>query len=445
MLESAGSEACRPDALDSQFGLHPDGYHLSTEQAQAILDLRLHRLTALEQDKIIQEFKELLKVIEDLLEILGSPERLMEVIRNELLEIKDQFGDVRRSEIIASQDDLTIEDLITEEEVVVTMSSQGYVKYQPITDYQAQRRGGKGKSATHVKEEDFVDRLVIASTHDTLLCFSNRGKLYWLKVYQLPLASRISRGKPIVNILPLAPDELINAMLPVREYQDGLFVFMATKLGVVKKVPLVAFSRPRSNGIIAVDLDEGDQLVGVDITQIDFDVMLFTDAGKVVRFGEGFVRPTGRTARGVRGIRLAENQSVISLVVVKSDGTILTATENGYGKRTEVSEYRRVGRGSQGVISIQVTERNGKVVRALQVSEGDEVMLITDQGTLVRFRVSDLSVIGRNTQGVRLIHVKPGEQVVAMQRIEDLGDETSSNDEESPEVDSPVSPEDSDD
>ena len=361
-------------------------------------------------------------MIEDLLDILGSPERLMNVISNELIEARAQFGDARRTEIMASQEDLTIEDLITEEDVVVTMSHQGYVKYQPITDYQAQRRGGKGKSATHVKEEDFVDRLVIANTHDTLLCFSNRGKMYWLKVYQLPLASRISRGKPIVNILPLAADEEINAMLPVREYLDGLFVFMATKFGTVKKVALEAFSRPRSNGIIAVDLDEGDQLVGVAITQADEDVMLFTDAGKVVRFGEGFVRPTGRTARGVRGIRLAAEQSVISLVAVKSDGTILTATENGYGKRTEVSEYRRVGRGSMGVISIQVTERNGKVVRALQVSEGDEVMLITDQGTLVRFRVSDLSIIGRNTQGVRLIHVKSGEKVVAMQRIEDLGE-----------------------
>ena len=420
MLESTGSEACRPDGLEAQFGLHEDGYHLSAEQAQAILELRLHRLTALEQDKIIQEFKDLLKIIEDLLDILRSPERLMDVISKELVEIRDQFGDARRTEIMASQEDLTIEDLITEEEVVVTMSHQGYVKYQPLSDYHAQRRGGKGKSATHVKDEDFVERLVIASTHDTLLCFSNRGKMYWLKVYQLPLASRISRGKPIVNVLPLAADEEITAMLPVREYQEGLYVFMATKFGTVKKVSLVAFSRPRSNGIIAVDLDEGDQLVGVDITQAEQDVMLFTDAGKVVRFGEGFVRATGRTARGVRGIRLAKDQSVISLVVVKSEGTILTATENGYGKRTEIGEYRRVGRGSQGVISIQVTERNGKVIRAAQVDEGDEVMLITDQGTLVRFRVSDLSVIGRNTQGVRLINVKSGEQVVGMQRIEEL-------------------------
>ena len=449
MLDHTGSEACRPDGLDSQFGLHPDGYHLSDLQAQAILDLRLHRLTALEQDKIIQEFKDLLKVIDDLLDILASPDRLMDVIRTELLEIKDQFGDVRRSEMMASQDDLTIEDLITEEEVVVTMSSQGYVKYQPITDYQAQRRGGKGKSATHVKEEDFVERLVIASTHDTLLCFSNHGKMYWLKVYQLPLASRVSRGRPIVNILALAADELINAMLPVRDYQEGLFVFMATKQGVVKKVPLVAFSRPRSNGIIAVDLDDGDQLVGVDITKNDDDVMLFTDAGKVVRFGEGFVRPTGRTARGVRGIRLANDQAVISLVVVKSEGTILTATENGYGKRTEVSEYRRIGRGGQGVISIQVNERNGKVIRALQVSDEDDVMLITTQGTLVRFRVSDLLVIGRNTQGVRLIHVKSGEQVVAMQRIDDLGnDEGVEDNEEALDQggsDSTVTPEESND
>lgn len=422
MLASTGSDACRPDDLSDKYGLTDAGYQLSPNQAQAILELRLHRLTALEQDKIISEFDELLGVIRELLDILASPERLMQVINDEFLDIKTQFGDSRRTEIIASQEDLTIEDLITEEDVVVTLSHQGYVKYQPISMYQAQRRGGKGKSATNVKDEDFIERLVIASTHDTLLCFSNHGKLYWLKAYQLPLASRISRGKPIINILPLAADEAINAMLPVREYTEGYFVFMATRFGTVKKVPLDAFCRPRSNGIIAVDLDDGDRLVGVDITDGSKDIMLFTDAGKVVRFDENNVRPMGRTARGVRGIRLGEEQSVISLVVAKPEGTILTATENGYGKRTNVEEYRVSGRGGQGVISIQVTERNGKVVRALQVVDGDEAMLITDKGTLVRFKVGELSIIGRNTQGVRLINVSSGELVVGMQRIDDLGD-----------------------
>ncbi|PJD92479.1 MAG: DNA gyrase subunit A [Legionella sp.] len=423
MLEKAGSDATRLDDLTVEFGLTEHGYVLSPAQAQAILELRLHRLTALEQDKILNEFEELLALIKELLAILASPERLMQVIRDELNEIKTQFGDPRRTEIMASQEDLTIEDLITEEQVVVTLSHQGYVKYQPLSAYQAQRRGGKGKSATNVKDEDFVARLVIASTHDTLLCFSNLGKLYWLKAYQLPLASRISRGKPIINILPLAENEEINAMLPVREYKEENYVFMATKKGTVKKVSLEAFSRPRSNGIIAVDLDEDDSLVGVDITDGTRDIMLFTDAGKVIRFPESAVRPMGRTARGVRGIRIEEGQSVISLVVANTNGTILTATENGYGKRTDINEYRISGRGGQGVISIQVTERNGKVVRSSQVNDNDEAMLITDKGTLVRFKVSELSIIGRNTQGVRLINVTSGEQVVGMQKIEDLGDD----------------------
>jgi DNA gyrase subunit A len=430
MLKSTGSDACRPDDLTAEFGLSEAGYRLSPNQAQAILELRLHRLTALEQDKIISEFEELLGVIRELLIILASPDRLMEVIHEELVDVKTQFGDARRTEINASQEDLTIEDLITEEDVVVTLSHQGYVKYQPISTYQAQRRGGKGKSATNVKDEDFIERLVIASTHDTLLCFSNHGKLYWLKAYQLPLASRISRGKPIINILPLAADEAITAMLPVREFQENLFVFMATKHGTVKKVSLEAFSRPRSNGIIAVDLDDDDRLVGVDITDGTKGIMLFTDAGKVIRFDENLVRAMGRTARGVRGIRLAAGQSVISLVVAKPHGTILTATENGYGKRTDVEEYRVSGRGGQGVISIQVTERNGKVVRALQVSDTDEAMLITDKGTLVRFKVGELSIIGRNTQGVRLINVSSGEHVVGMQRIDEINDNGSEESEE---------------
>lgn len=422
MLEAAGSHACKPDDLSAEYGLHDESYCLSPLQAQAILELRLHRLTALEQDKILNEFEQLLAIIKDLLEILALPQRLMQIIREELVDMKTQFGDKRRTEIMASQEDLTIADLIAEENIVVTLSHQGYVKYQPISSYQAQRRGGKGKSAMNVKEEDFVDKLIIASTHDTLLCFSNHGKLYWLKAYQLPLASRASRGKPIINILPLADNEVITAMLPVREYLDNSFVFMATKFGTVKKVALTEFSRPRSNGIIAVDLDEGDRLVGVDVTDGTKDIMLFSDAGKVIRFDEKLVRATGRTARGVRGIRLEEGQCVISLIVARDEGTILTATELGYGKRTEIGEYRITGRGGQGVISIQVNERNGKVVRAMQVVETDEAMLITDQGTLVRFKVSELSIIGRNTQGVRLINVTPGEHVVGMQGIEEISD-----------------------
>ncbi len=438
MLEKIGSDACRIDELPDHYGLTDDGYRLSPDQAQAILELRLHRLTALEQDKILNEYETLLDAIMDLLDILGSPERLMRVICDELIDIKAQFGDSRRTEIIASREDLTIADLITEEDVVVTLSHQGYVKYQPISAYQAQRRGGKGKSATNVKEEDFIDKLVIASTHDTLLCFSNHGKLYWLKAYELPLASRISRGKPIINILPLAENEAINAMLPVREYQEDKFVFMVTKRGTVKKVPLTAFSRPRSSGIIAIDLNDDDRLVGVDITDGSKDIMLFSDAGKVIRFDENLIRPMGRTARGVRGIRLSEEQSVISLVVAKPNGTILTATQFGYGKRTKIEEYRITGRGGQGVISIQVNERNGAVVRAVQVDEEDEAMLITDQGTLVRFKVSELSIIGRNTQGVRLINVRPGEHVVGMQRIEDIQDDATPETEAETESDTEV-------
>ena len=423
MLDTAGSGASRLDDLPAEYGLLADGYHLSPDQAQAILDLRLHRLTALEQDKILDEFKQLLLLICDLLDILATPARLLAIIRDELIEIKTQFGDARRTEIMASQEDLTVEDLITEEDVVVTLSHMGYVKYQPLSAYQAQHRGGKGKSVAHVKEEDFVERLVIASTHDTLLCFSNHGKLYWLKAYELPLASRTARGKPIVNILPLAENESINAILPVRNYDETSFVFMATARGTVKKVSLSAFSRPRSNGIIAISLDDDDRLIGVDITDGSKDILLFSDAGKVIRFDEGLIRPLGRTARGVRGMRLLDGQSLISLVVGRTGGTILTATKLGYGKRTAIEEYRVTGRGGQGVISIQVNERNGNVVRAVHVADHDEAMLITDQGTLVRFKVEELSIIGRNTQGVRLINVSPGEHVVGMQRIEELQDE----------------------
>lgn len=420
MLESSiDSAASRPDDIPLHFGLQDDGYRLSPSQAQAILELRLHRLTALEQDKIISEFKQLLEIIRDLLEILANPGRLMQVIRDEFIEIKDQFGDVRRTEVMSAQEDLTIADLITEEEVVVTMSHQGYVKYQPISDYQAQRRGGKGKSAMNIKDEDFIERLIIANTHDTILYFSNHGRLYWTKAYQLPEASRISRGKPIVNILTLAADEVITAMLPVKEFKEGSFVVMATKHGTIKKVPLVAFSRPRASGIIAISLDDNDRLVGVDITDGSKEIMLFTNAGKVVRFDEKCIRPMGRNARGVRGVRLAADQAVISLVIPQKIGTILTATEHGYGKRTNIDEYRISGRGGKGVISIQVSERNGKVVRAAHVVDSDEAMLITDKGRLVRFRVGELSIIGRNTQGVRLININSGEVVVGMQQIEE--------------------------
>lgn len=400
--------------------LSKGGYHLSPEQSQAILDLRLHRLTALEQEKIFGELDLLAQEMQQLLEILNSPARLREVIATELNEVLAQFGDVRRTEIIDSQEDLSIEDLISEQDVVVTLSHQGYVKYQPLDVYQAQRRGGKGKLAAAVKEEDFVSRLVIANTHDTLLCFTNLGRVYWIKVYQLPEAQRTARGRPIINILPLKEGELVNAMLPIRNYDSGQFIVMATKAGVIKKVSLDAFSRPRQSGIIAIDLDEADLLIGVGITDGEKDLMLFSDAGKVIRFPERLVRPMGRSARGVRAMRLGDDQAMISLVVVTSNDTILTATEFGYGKRTAMDEYRITGRGGQGVISIQVNERNGRVVRAQQVSETDEVMLITDKGTLVRFKVKELSVIGRNTQGVRLISLASGETVVGMQRIEEI-------------------------
>lgn len=409
--------------VDINLDLSKGGYHLSSEQAQAILELRLHRLTALEQEKIFGELELLAQEMQKLLEILNSPARLREVIATELNEVVAQFGDTRRTEIMDSLDEISLEDLISEEDVVVTLSHQGYVKYQPLTTYQAQRRGGKGKLAAAVKEEDFVSRLVIANTHDTLLCFSNHGRVYWLKVYQLPEAQRTARGKPIINILPLKEGESINAMLPIKNYESGQFVVMATKAGVIKKVTLDAFSRPRSSGIIAIDLDEEDRLIGVGLTDGQKDLMLFSDAGKVIRFAEHFVRPMGRSARGVRAMKLAEGQSMISLVVKETEGTILTATEFGYGKRTAIDEYRVTGRGGQGVISIQVNDRNGPVVRALQVEDQDEVMLITDKGTLVRFKVSELSVIGRNTQGVRLISLSSGERVVGMQRIEEIQDD----------------------
>ena len=420
MLAKAGCDACRPEDLEACYGVIENEYHLSPVQAQAILDLKLHRLTGLEQEKIIAEYQKLIDLVAELVEILENRLRLMEVIREELLEIKEQFNDERRTVIIENKLDLSNEDLITEEDVVVTLSHSGYVKCQSLDTYRAQRRGGRGKQATQMKEEDFIYRLLVASTHDTILCFSNKGKVYWLKVYQFPMASRNSRGKPIINLLPLADGERINAILPIKEYKEDAFIVMATEKGTVKKVSLANFSRPRASGIIAIELVEGDRLIGVDLTHGEDDVMLFSDAGKVIRFNESLVRQMGRTARGVRGIALKDGQKVISLVIAKDDGAILTATENGYGKRTKMSDYRSSGRGGQGVISIQVTDRNGAVVGAELVSEADEVMLISDGGTLVRTTVDDVSLVGRNTQGVRLINLQPGESLVEVEKIVEL-------------------------
>ncbi|MDX1697959.1 MAG: DNA gyrase C-terminal beta-propeller domain-containing protein, partial [Thiohalobacterales bacterium] len=429
MLERAGAAASRPEGLAPGFGLVEDGYRLSEAQTQAILDLRLHQLTGLEQDKIINEYKELLELIDELLAILENPDRLMQVIRDELMELRDEFADERRTEIMTDHLDLAIEDLISEEDVVVTLSHAGYAKSQPLSDYRAQRRGGRGKTAAGVREEDFIDKLFIASTHDTILCFSSRGKVYWLKVYELPQAGRTARGKPIVNLLPLEKDERINAILPIREFDQDHYVFMATANGTVKKTSLTDFSRPRANGIIAIDLRENDYLIDVAITDGNRDIMLFSDAGKVIRFRESDVRPMGRTACGVRGIKLPEGKRVISLIIA-SDSPVLTATENGFGKRTAADDYPVYGRGGQGVIAIQVTERNGAVVGAVPAEDNDEVMLISSGGTLVRTRVNEISVMGRNTQGVRLITLTNGETLVGIERILEEQDEDETADAE---------------
>tara|TARA_R110000803_G_scaffold210813_1_gene283877 strand:- start:10575 stop:13307 length:2733 start_codon:yes stop_codon:yes gene_type:complete len=440
MLAAAGDDAARPEWVEEEFGIRDGQYFLTPPQAQAILDLRLHKLTGLEHEKILSEYKALLEVIAELLHILATPARLMEVIREEFEAIRDEFGDERRTEITNASHDLSMEDLITEEDVVVTLSHEGYVKYQILSDYQAQRRGGKGKAATKMKEEDFIERLLIANTHDTILCFSDRGKLYWLKVFQLPLASRTARGRPIVNILPLEEGERITAILPVREYEEDKFIIMATASGTVKKTALTAYKNQRANGIIALNLRDDDTLIGVDITNGDNDIMLFSDAGKVVRFNEKkrdsetgeikvdpetgeqqwALKPIGRTGTGVRGIKLEGDQKVVSLIVPKNDGPIMTITENGFGKRTALDEYPAKSRATKGVVSIKVSERNGPVVGAVQVEEQDEIMLITDNGTLVRTRVDEVSVIGRNTQGVRIIRTIEGEHVVALQRIDEI-------------------------
>ena len=416
MLGRAGADASRPEGLAEEFGLGDSGYRLSEQQAQAILDLRLHRLTGLEQDKIAKEYDAVLEQIGELLEILHNPDRLREVVRGELVEVQSQYAGDRRTEIVHDYRSFNPEDLITPEDVVVTLSHAGYVKWQSLDAYAAQRRGGKGKSATSMKQEDFIDRLFVANTHDTILCFSNRGKVYWMRVYELPQASRQARGRPIVNLLPLDEGERINAVLPLQSFDQPGFVLMATASGLIKKTPLMDFSRPRSTGIIAIDLIGEDHLVGVAITDGSRQLMLASSGGKVIHFNESDVRPMGRTARGVIGMRISGEERIISLMLADK-GRVLTATEKGYGKCTPISEYRVQGRGGQGLISIQTSERNGQVVGALLVHEQDDIMLITDGGKLVRTGVGEISLLGRNTQGVRLISLSEGERLVGVDRI----------------------------
>ena len=467
MVERAGAESCRPDGLDEQYGLREGKYYLSPEQAQAILDLRLHRLTGLEHEKLLTEYQQILEQIGELLRILNSQERLMEVIVEELEKVRDDFGDERRTEIVASRMDLSLADLIAEEDRVVTISHGGYAKSQPLTDYQAQRRGGRGKAATGVKDEDYVEHLLVAHSHATLLLFSSRGKVYWLKTYEIPEASRAARGRPLVNLLPLEEGEWITAMLQVdlealqqqsaeegEELEDeagvieveaveveadaegdadsddddsdeptGSYIFMATARGTVKKTPLVQFSRPRSNGLIALRLEEGDTLIAAAITDGSRDIMLFSDGGKVIRFKERHVRTMGRTARGVRGMRLPAEQRLISMLIPEPEAQILTASERGYGKRTVLDEFPRRGRGGQGVIAMVSNERNGALVGAVQVVDGEEIMLISDQGTLVRTRVSEVSSLSRNTQGVMLIRLAPEEKLVGLERVQEPSEE----------------------
>ncbi|PZP82098.1 MAG: DNA gyrase subunit A, partial [Ectopseudomonas oleovorans] len=464
MVERAGADACRPEGLDPQYGLRDGKYFLSPEQAQAILELRLHRLTGLEHEKLLAEYQEILGLIGELIRILTNPERLMEVIREELEKVKAEFGDKRRTEIVASRQDLTIADLITEEERVVTISHGGYAKSQPLAAYEAQRRGGKGKSATGVKDEDYVEHLLVANSHATLLLFSSKGKVYWLRTFEIPEASRAARGRPLVNLLPLDEGERITAMLQIdlealqqsagadedlddegvvsegeatevveaEEVEEvegetpelvaeptGAFIFMATAFGTVKKTPLVQFSRPRSAGLIALKLEEGDTLIAAAITDGAKEVMLFSDAGKVLRFAESKVRTMGRTARGVRGMRLGKDQQLISMLIPESGAQILTASERGFGKRTGLGKFPRRGRGGQGVIAMVTSERNGKLVGAIQVQDGEEIMLISDQGTLVRTRVDEVSSSGRNTQGVTLIKLAKDETLVGLERVQE--------------------------
>ncbi|MBL8478152.1 MAG: DNA gyrase subunit A, partial [Sterolibacteriaceae bacterium] len=436
MLARASAESSRPDGLGAEFGLSAQGYLLSDAQAQAILELRLQRLTGLEQDKIVAEYKEVMDQIADLLDILARPERITTIIGEELAAVKAQFGDARRSEIVLSTADINLEDLIVREDMVVTLSHTGYIKRQPLADYRSQKRGGRGKQAAAIKDDDFVDRLFIANTHDYILCFSNRGRVYWLKVYEAPEGTRTSRGKPIVNLFPLEEREKITAILPVKEFDEEHFVFMATAMGTVKKTPLTSFANPRKAGIIAVGLDDGDHLIGVAITNGQHDVMLFSDAGKAVRFAEDDVRPMGREARGVRGMMLEDDQQVISMLVADSeDYSVLTATENGFGKRTPIAEYTRHGRGTKGMIAIQTSERNGKVVAAVLAGLGEtreEIMLISTGGVLIRTRVTDIRVMSRSTQGVTLINLDDGTFLAGVEKVieTDEADESEESDTE---------------
>jgi DNA gyrase subunit A len=424
MLKRALADASRPEGLPPEYGWHESGYRLSDGQAQAILELRLQRLTGLEQEKITNEYREVIDLIADLLDILAKPGRVTQIVHDELKGIREQFGDKRRSEIIAQGIDLSLEDLIAPEDMVVTMSHGGYMKSQPVGEYRAQRRGGRGKQATATKEDDFVDRMFIANTHDYILCFSNRGRVYWLKVYNVPQGSRTSRGKPIVNLVPLIENEKITAILPVKEWNHNQFVFMATAMGTVKKTPLSDFSRPRPSGIIAVDLDEGDQLIGVALTDGKHDIMLFSSGGKAVRFDENDVRPMGRGAHGVRGMMVEKGQRVISLLVAEDETqSVLTATEHGYGKRTPIVEHTRHGRGTKGMIAIQQTTRNGKVVAAALVRPDDEVMLISTGGVLIRMPVKSIREMSRSTQGVTLINLGQGEKLAGLERVVERDDE----------------------
>ena len=443
MLERADAEHTRPEGLARDLGLQrvtadsAGGYRLSDAQAQRILEMQLQRLTALEQDKIVSEYKEVMATIVDLLDILAKPERITTIISEELKQVQEQYGDSRRSEIQLNAEDLNLEDLIAPTDVVVTLSHTGYIKSQPLADYRAQKRGGRGKQATATKEDDFIERLFVAHTHDYMLCFSSRGRVYWVKVYTVPQGSRVSRGKPINNLVPLEEAEKINAVLPVKAFDDGHFVFMATASGTVKKTPLSDFSRPRPSGIIAVELDEGDYLIGVAITDGNHDVMLFSDAGKAVRFSEQDVRAMGRTARGVRGMTLGIGQQVISLVVAEDEShSVLTATENGYGKRSPIAEYTRHGRGTQGMIAIQTTARNGKVVAAKLVKPEDEIMLITTGGVLIRTRVAEIREMSRATQGVTLINLGPEEKLAGLEKVVETEDNGASEGNGAPPVNS---------
>jgi DNA gyrase subunit A len=430
MLGKGPAAQFRPEGLAAQYGLHQDGYYLSDEQAQAIIDLQLRRLTGLEQDKIRDEYREVMVKIADLLDILAKAARITKIIGDELRALKEAFSDKRKSEIVTVAEDISIEDLIAPQDMVVTFSHGGYVKSQPLADYRAQRRGGRGRMATTMKEDDFIERLFVAHSHDYLLCFSNRGKLYWLKVFEVPVGSRSARGKPIVNMFPLEEGEKITAVVPVKEFDEDHYVFMATAHGTVKKTPLDEFSRPRPSGIIAVGLGEGDYLVGAALTDGKYDVMLFSSEGKAVRFEEGDVRPMGRQATGVRGMRLGEGQRVVCMLAANHEQKgVLTATENGFGKRTPISEYPRHGRGGQGVISIQTSERNGKVVGAVLVDDNDEVMLISTGGVLIRTAVAQIREQGRSTQGVTLIALSEGEKLAGVERIEerDLGNGNGGN------------------